>query len=76
MARPVPGPGDRPGLVREIRQKNAGRRTHALVGVGAALFMLISKYGFTDVRSPGSSSWTPRGWPRKSSAEWDSSVRA
>ncbi|MGH3170294.1 MAG: MgtC/SapB family protein [Trebonia sp.] len=28
-------------------------RTHTLVGVGAALFMLISKYGFTDVLQPG-----------------------
>jgi MgtC family len=37
------------GLEREIRQKNAGLRTHTLVGVGAALFMLISTYGFTDV---------------------------
>jgi putative Mg2+ transporter-C (MgtC) family protein len=37
------------GLEREIRQKDAGLRTHTLVGVGAALFMLISKYGFTDV---------------------------
>ncbi len=37
------------GLEREMRQKNAGLRTHTLVGVGAALFMLISKYGFTDV---------------------------
>jgi putative Mg2+ transporter-C (MgtC) family protein len=37
------------GLEREIRQKSAGLRTHTLVGVGAALFVLISKYGFTDV---------------------------
>jgi putative Mg2+ transporter-C (MgtC) family protein len=37
------------GMEREIRQKSAGLRTHTLVGVGAALFMLISKYGFTDV---------------------------
>src|ERR1700743_2861526 len=37
------------GLERELRQKNAGLRTHTLVGVGSALFMLISKYGFTDV---------------------------
>ena len=37
------------GLEREIRQKNAGLRTHTLVGLGAALFMLVSKYGFTDV---------------------------
>ena len=36
------------GLEREIRQKSAGLRTHTLVGVAAALFMLISKYGFMD----------------------------
>jgi putative Mg2+ transporter-C (MgtC) family protein len=40
------------GLEREFRQKNAGLRTHILVGVGAALFMLVSKYGFTDVLVP------------------------
>jgi len=39
------------GVEREIRQKSAGLRTHTLVGVSAALFMLISKYGFTDVLS-------------------------
>lgn len=39
------------GLEREFRRKSAGVRTHAIVGVGAALFMLISKYGFTDVLS-------------------------
>jgi putative Mg2+ transporter-C (MgtC) family protein len=37
------------GAEREIRQKSAGLRTHTLVGVSAALFMLISKYGFMDV---------------------------
>ena len=37
------------GLEREMRQKSAGLRTHTLVGVGSALFMLVSKYGFTDV---------------------------
>jgi putative Mg2+ transporter-C (MgtC) family protein len=37
------------GAEREIRQKDAGLRTHTLVGIGAALFVLISKYGFTDV---------------------------
>jgi putative Mg2+ transporter-C (MgtC) family protein len=40
------------GLEREVRQKSAGMRTYTLVGVGAALFMLISKYGFTDVLEP------------------------
>lgn len=37
------------GIEREARQKSAGIRTYTLVGLGAALFMLISKYGFTDV---------------------------
>src|ERR1700760_2413482 len=41
------------GLEREIRQKNAGLRTHTLVGVGSALFVLVSKYGFTDVLVAG-----------------------
>jgi putative Mg2+ transporter-C (MgtC) family protein len=41
------------GLERELSQKSAGLRTHALVGVGAALFVLVSKYGFTDVLVPG-----------------------
>jgi len=41
------------GLEREIRQKNAGLRTHTLVGLGAALFMLVSKYGFNDVVRTG-----------------------
>lgn len=37
------------GLEREMRMKSAGLRTHTLVGVGAALLMLVSKYGFGDV---------------------------
>jgi putative Mg2+ transporter-C (MgtC) family protein len=37
------------GLEREVRGKDAGLRTHCLVGLGSALFVLISKYGFTDV---------------------------
>lgn len=41
------------GLEREIRQKSAGLRTHTLVGVAAALIMLVSKYGFSDVLVPG-----------------------
>ena len=41
------------GLEREVRQKAAGLRTNTLVGVSAALFMLISKYGFTDVLVSG-----------------------
>lgn len=41
------------GLEREIRQKSAGLRTYTLVGVAAALFMLISKYGFMDTLASG-----------------------
>ena len=41
------------GLEREIRQKAAGLRTYTTVGVGAALFTLVSKYGFTDVLHSG-----------------------
>jgi putative Mg2+ transporter-C (MgtC) family protein len=37
------------GVEREIAQKSAGLRTYSLVGVGAALFMLVSTYGFADV---------------------------
>ena len=37
------------GLEREFRAKEAGLRTHFLVGVGSALFMIISQYGFADV---------------------------
>jgi putative Mg2+ transporter-C (MgtC) family protein len=37
------------GLEREWRQKSAGLRTHTLVGVGAALFVLVSKYGFSNI---------------------------
>jgi len=37
------------GLERQFRGKEAGVRTHALVGIGSALFMLVSKYGFGDL---------------------------
>jgi putative Mg2+ transporter-C (MgtC) family protein len=37
------------GLEREYRHKSAGLRTYTVVGTAAALFVLISKYGFTDV---------------------------
>ncbi|MGH3445056.1 MAG: MgtC/SapB family protein [Nocardioidaceae bacterium] len=41
------------GVERQVRHKSAGLRTHTLVGVGAALFMLISKFGFGDVLVAG-----------------------
>jgi putative Mg2+ transporter-C (MgtC) family protein len=37
------------GLEREFRARSAGLRTHTLVGVAAALIMLVSKYGFGDI---------------------------
>ncbi|MCW5889112.1 MAG: MgtC/SapB family protein [bacterium] len=37
------------GADRERRERAAGLRTHALVGVGACLFMLVSSFGFGDV---------------------------
>ncbi len=41
------------GLEREHRQKSAGLRTYTLVGFAAALIMLVSKYGFSDVIENG-----------------------
>ena len=35
------------GYERELRAKGAGVRTHILVALGAALFMIISQYGFS-----------------------------
>jgi putative Mg2+ transporter-C (MgtC) family protein len=42
------------GLERELRQKAAGLRTYTVVGVGAALFVKVSKYGFLDMTQYGS----------------------
>ena len=36
------------GLEREIRGKGAGIRTHLLVALGSALFMIVSMYAFPD----------------------------
>jgi putative Mg2+ transporter-C (MgtC) family protein len=36
------------GLEREYRSKEAGFRTHFLVAMGSALFMIVSAYGFND----------------------------
>lgn len=37
------------GLERQLRGKSAGLRTQAIVGTASALFLLVSKYGFSDV---------------------------
>nr|WP_228046126.1 MgtC/SapB family protein [Saccharopolyspora sp. HNM0983] len=47
------------GLEREGRAKSAGLRTHALVGIGAALFMLVSKYAFGDLLAVDHVSFDP-----------------
>ncbi|MGN1076970.1 MAG: MgtC/SapB family protein, partial [Candidatus Gallimonas sp.] len=36
------------GLERKMRSKEAGIRTHTIVCMGAALMMLVSKYGFAE----------------------------
>ena len=36
------------GLERELRDRAAGLRTHMLVGVGSALFTIVSAYGWSD----------------------------
>lgn len=40
------------GVERQLRQKSAGLRTNTLVGLGSALFVLVSQYGFMEVVSP------------------------
>ena len=40
------------GAEREARDQPAGLRTHVLVSVGAALFTLVSAYGFAEFRRP------------------------
>ncbi|GAA1555125.1 MgtC/SapB family protein [Kribbella sancticallisti] len=37
------------GVERQLRQKSAGVRTHTLVGTGAAIFTLVSAFGFSNV---------------------------
>ncbi|MCS4484823.1 MgtC/SapB family protein [Gleimia sp. 6138-11-ORH1] len=39
------------GVERHVHHKNAGVKTHVLVGVGACLFTLVSAYGFAHLES-------------------------
>jgi putative Mg2+ transporter-C (MgtC) family protein len=48
------------GVERELRGQTAGLRTHAIVGLGAALFTVIGAYGFDDA---------PRGDPTRVAAQ-------
>lgn len=45
------------GLEREYRAKEAGFRTHFLVALGSALFMIVSAYGFEGVSMGNESRW-------------------
>jgi len=47
------------GFERKSRMKEAGIRTHFIVAVGAALMMIVSKYGFQDQLSWGNLSLDP-----------------
>ena len=51
------------GYERKNRDKSAGMRTHAIVALGAALMMVVSKYGFYDVEKVDSSVWRHRSYP-------------
>jgi putative Mg2+ transporter-C (MgtC) family protein len=43
------------GVERELRERQAGLRTHLLVAVGSALFTIVGAYGFHDFLSSGES---------------------
>ncbi len=43
------------GLERELREREAGLRTHMLVSVGSALFTIVSAYGFREFLVHGGS---------------------
>lgn len=45
------------GLEREYRAKEAGFRTHFLVALGSALFMVVSAYGFSDAMGAPEQRW-------------------
>jgi len=49
------GLGGLVGLERELREREAGFRTHLLVSVGSCLFMLVSAYGFHEFLVGGGS---------------------
>lgn len=45
------------GLEREYRAKEAGLRTHFLVALGSALFMIVSAYGFDGIKLGEEQRW-------------------
>jgi uncharacterized membrane protein YhiD involved in acid resistance len=53
------------GAERELSDQPAGFRTHALVGLGTALFTIVSAYGFQAIVGEGPTT-TVRAEPRAS----------
>ena len=47
------------GLERELRERSAGLRTHMLVGVGSALFTIVSAYAWSDFAFGGGLTFDP-----------------
>lgn len=45
------------GFERKSKAKSAGIRTHALIAIGAAMAMVVSKYGFFDLLQVTHSNW-------------------
>lgn len=45
------------GFERKSKAKSAGIRTHALIAIGAAMAMVVSKYGFFDLLQITHSNW-------------------
>jgi putative Mg2+ transporter-C (MgtC) family protein len=43
------------GVERELREREAGLRTHLLVALGSALFTIVGAYGFNDFLNTGAS---------------------
>ena len=66
------------GIERELREQEAGLRTHMLVCVGATMFMIVGVYGWSDFQLSNSIGVVvdPRGSPRTSSRASASSARA
>ena len=54
------------GLEREYRSKEAGMRTHFLVALGSALFMIVSAYGFEGAMHTPEHRWELLRWYRAS----------
>lgn len=46
------------GFERKSKAKNAGIRTHALIALGSAMAMVVSKYGFFDLSTMTHFNWS------------------